>query len=253
MKYTTLKPVAFVGPDAAQTVQKLYALEQRFLPIEVPSNSKLSAVLDGLEPLGFLGAVISGNACLEAPSLVSRRDRNVDRDGAVDAVVAHGGSFGAHTLEDALIRTLEDQGFRGYGAHVVVVGSGSVAMAATQLARQGFKTVTIAATDRPAAEKLARALPAGVSSFTLTLEEPRLADVLERADLIVHCGPDARLNPALLQPYHTLLEAACETNLSVAIERAGGNVIPYSLVAAHKLSAQLEFVTAIKFDPALLL
>jgi hypothetical protein len=26
-----LKPVAFVGPAAAETIQKLYALEQRFL------------------------------------------------------------------------------------------------------------------------------------------------------------------------------------------------------------------------------
>jgi shikimate dehydrogenase len=253
MKYQTLRPVAFVGPAAAETIQKLYPLEQRFLPIEVPANSRLPAVLAGLEPLGFMGAVISGSAQFEAASLVNRRDRNVDRDGVVDAVVVHGGTFGGHTLEDALINTLEFEGFRGYGAHAVILGGGSVAMAATQLARQGFKTITIAAPDRPAAEKLARLLPAGVTSHPLTFEEPRLHDVLERADLIVHCSSDARLNPALLQPYHTLLEACEETNLAVALERTGGNVIPYPRVAAHALAAQLEFVTAIKYDPKLFL
>ena len=56
-----------------------------------------------------------------------------------------------------------------------------------------------------------------------------------------------------MQPYHTLLEACGETNLSVALERAGGQVIPFSSVRSHHLAAQLEFVTGWKFDVASLL
>jgi shikimate dehydrogenase len=143
--------------------------------------------------------------------------------------------------------------YRGVGGHCVVLGGGAVAFAATQLARTGFKTMTFAAPDRPAAEKLAKAVPAGVTTRALTFEEPSLLDALERADLLVHCSPDVYLDARHLQPYHTLLEAHSETSLAVGLERAGGNVIGFKLANAHHLAAQLEFVTSIKFDPASLM
>ncbi|HWG86067.1 MAG TPA: hypothetical protein VNT60_11370, partial [Deinococcales bacterium] len=69
----TLKPVAFAGPDAAEVVRRLYALTPRFLPVEVPTGSSLQAALAGLAPLGFLGAVLSGQAQLDGAPLVDRR------------------------------------------------------------------------------------------------------------------------------------------------------------------------------------
>ena len=77
--------------------------------------------------------------------------------------------------------------------------------------------------------------------------------MLERADVLVHASLDVKLKPTQMQPYHTLLEASGETNLSVALERAGGQVIPFSSVRSHHLAAQLEFVTGWKFDAASLL
>ncbi len=253
MKLQTLKPVAFLGSDATATIHKLYQLEQRFLPLEVPSHSKLDRVIAGLEPLGFLGAIVVGNPSVELNALVERKTHSAERAGAIDAVIVSSGSLGTNTLEDSLVSTLETVRYRGVGGHCVVLGGGAVAFAATQLARVGFKTMTFAAPDRPAAEKLARAVPAGVTTRALTFEEPSLLDALERADLLVHCSPDVHLDARHLQPYHTLLEAHSETSLAVGLERAGGNVIGFKLSNAHHLAAQLEFVTSIKFDPASLM
>jgi shikimate dehydrogenase len=243
-----LKPVAFIGPAAAETIQKLYALEQRFLPLEVPAQSDLSAVLAGLEPLGFLGAILSGPAQTQALKLVSRHSQAAKRDGMVDTITLRGGIEGGSSLEDALLNTLEFAGFQALGAHAVILGSSPVGFAATQLARAGFKTITVVGANRPAAEKLAKALPAGVYQDALSQDDSRLSDVLERADVLVHASTDVKLKPSQMQPYHTLLEACGETNLGVALERAGGQVIGFSSVRAHHLAAQLEVVTGWKFD-----
>jgi shikimate dehydrogenase len=253
MKLQTLKPVAFLGSDASATIHKLYGLEQRFLPLEVPSSSKLERVIAGLEALGFLGAIVVGNPNSELNRLVERKTHSAERAGAVDAVIISSGSLGTNTLEDALVSTLEAAHYRGIGGHCVILGGGAVAFAATQLARAGFKTMTFAAPDRPAAEKLARAVPAGVSTIALSIEEPNLIDALERADLLVHCSPDVQLDARFLQPYHTLLEAHSQTSLAVGMERAGGQVIEFKQVSAQHLAAQLEFVTSVKYDPKTLL
>jgi shikimate dehydrogenase len=243
-----LKPVAFIGPAAAETIQKLYVLEQRFLPLEVPEQSDLSAVLAGLEPLGFLGAILSGPVQTQALKLVTRQTQSAKRNGMIDAITPRGGIEGTSTLEDALLNSLEDAGFQALGAHAVILGSSPVGFAATQLARAGFKTITVVGANRPAAEKLAKALPAGVYQDALSQDDSRLSDVLERADVLVHASADVKLKPTQMQPYHTLLEASGETNLAVALERAGGQVIPYSSVRTHHLAAQLEFVTGWKFE-----
>jgi shikimate dehydrogenase len=250
MNVKTLRPVAFIGPDAPDLVRRLYSLTPRFLPLEVPPGSHLSASLEGLPPLGFLGAILSGPAQHEALGLVTRRAHSAERDGAVDAVAVHGsGTFGTHTLEDALAAALDASGFRAVGGRAIILGSGPAAFAATQVARLGLTSVVVAAPDRPAAERVARALPAGVEAHALSLDEDRFLDQLQRADLIVHCGTDARVDPRRLEPFHTLVEAAGETNLSIALERAGGQVVPYSTVSSYTLAAQLEFVTGLKFDP----
>jgi shikimate dehydrogenase len=253
MKLQTLKPVAFLGSDATAIIHKLYHLEQRFLPLEVPVHSKLDRVIAGLEPLGFLGAIVVGNPSTELNTLVERKTHSAERAGAIDAVIVSSGSLGTNTLEDALINTLEATHYRGVGGHCVILGGGAVAFAATQLARCGFKTMTFAAPDRPAAEKLVRVVPAGVTTRALTFEEPSLIDALEKADLLVHCSSDVTLDARFLQPYHTLLEAHSETSLAVGLERAGGQIITYQHVAAHHLAAQLEFVTSTRFDAASLM
>ena len=251
MSRTLLRPVAFAGPDAAETVERLYRLEPRFLPIEVPAASNLAAALAGLAPLGFLGAVLTGPAQTEALRLVSRRAHAADRDGAVDAIALHGPeTFGSHVLEDALSLALDRAGFRPFGATAVVLCGGPAALAATQLARTGLRAIVLAAPDRPAAERLARAVPAGIETHAVTLEESRLDDLLATADLLVHASADARLDPRKLGPFHTLLEAATETSLAVSLERAGGQVIAHRAVAAAALAARLEFVTGVRLDPA---
>ena len=152
------------------------------------------------------------------------------------------------TLEDALIRALEHRQYRAHGAHAVILGGGAAASAAIQLARVGLKTLTIAAPDRPAAEALARGVPAGVTAHAITLDEPTVVTALEKADLIVSADAGLRIDARLLQPFHTLIEAAGETALAVAVERAGAQVVPYKEIRAHQLSAQIEFVTGWKLE-----
>jgi shikimate dehydrogenase len=247
MKPQTLKPIAVIGAEAPQTIHHLYTLEGRFLPVEIPFHAKLERVVQGLEPLGFLGAVFTSPSSA-ALGLVDRREHSAERDGVVDAVSVTSGSVGAHTLEDALIRALEFRRYNAHGAHGVILGGGAVASAAIQLARVGLTTLTIAAADRPEAERLARRVPAGVTVHAISLDEPTVVTALEKADLIISADASIRLDARLMQPFHTLIEAGGETALSVALERAGAQVIPHREVRAHHLSAQLEFVTGWKFD-----
>ncbi len=242
----TLKPVAFLGADAPPIVTALYKLEAQFLPTLVPTSAKLSAVIEGLEPLGFLGAVFIGTPNREAMSLVDGTTSSAERDGALDAISVTRGTQGSHTLEDGLLSALESIKYRGFGANAVVIGGGASASAAVQVARAGVKSLTIAAPDRPHAERLARFAPAGVNLHSISMEEPAFLESLERADLLLICDPNLRLEPRLLQPYHTLVEVAGDSSLSVALERIGGQTVAYKKVKAHHLAAQLEFVTGRK-------
>ena len=243
----TLKPVAFLGADAAPIVTALYKLEAQFLPTLVPPHAKLERVVQGLEPLGFLGAVFIGAPSSEALSLVDGYSSSAERDGALDAISITRGTQGSHTLEDGILAALESIGYRGFGANAVVLGGGATASAAVQIARVGVKSLTIAAPDRPHAERLARQAPAGVAIRTISLEDSALFETLERADLLLICDAKLRLEPRLLQPYHTLVEVAGETSLAVALERIGGQTVTHKKIKAHHLAAQLEYVTGRKF------
>ncbi len=243
----TLKPIAFLGADAAPVVTALYKLEAHFLPTLVPAHAKLERVVQGLEPLGFLGAVFIGVPNTEALGVMDSLSSSAERDGAVDTIGVMRGTQGSHLLEDGLLAALDAVQYRGFGANAVVIGGGAAASAAVQVARAGLKSLTIAAPDRPHAEKLARNAPAGVVTRTMTWEEPDFLEAIERADLILICEPKVRLDPRLLQPYHTLAEVVSETSLSVALERIGGQTIPFRKIRAQHLAAQLEFVTGRKF------
>ncbi len=242
----TLKPVAFLGADAAKLVKALYKIEAQFLPTLVPSTAKLERVIQGLEPLGFLGAIFVGEASQPALKLVDQTTSSAERDGAIDAISVTRGTNGSHLLEDGLLAALESIQYRGFGANAVILGGDASASAAVQVARAGVKSLTIAAPDRPNAERLAKFAPAGVNVRGISLEEPALLEALERADLLLICDAKLRLDPRLLQPYHTLIEVAGETSLAVALERIGGQVLAHKKVVAHHLAAQLEFVTGRK-------
>ncbi len=242
----TLKPVAFLGAQAAPIVTALYKIEAQFLPTLVPTSAKLEAVVQGLEPLGFLGAVFVGESSTQALTLVDSLSSSAERDGAIDAISVTRGTQGAHALEDGLLSALESIKYRGFGATAVVLGGGASASAAVQVARVGVKSLTIAAPDRPHAERLAKHAPAGVLVRCISLEEPALLEALERADLLLITDPKLRLEPRLLQPYHTLVEVAGESSLSVALERIGVQVLLHRTIRAHHLAAQLEFVTGRK-------
>ncbi|MFN3266758.1 MAG: hypothetical protein ACK41E_07960 [Deinococcales bacterium] len=238
----TLKPVAFLGFDAGRVVNELYKLEAQFLPTVVPSSAKLERVIQGLEPLGFLGAVFVGAPSQEAIKLVDGVTSSAERDGAIDAIGVIRGTQGTHTLEDGLLAALDAIGYRGFGSNALVIGGDASASAAVQVARAGVKNLTIAAPDRPHAERLARYAPAGVSIRAISSFEPAFAQALERADLLLLCDQKFMLEPRHLQPYHTLIEVAAESSLSVALERIGGQIISHKTVQKHHLAAQLEFV-----------
>ncbi len=249
MKLKTLQPIAFIGPNAETMVQRLYNQEAKFLPVAVPTHSNLREALDGLAPLGFLGAILDGPNQREAFTLVSRRTPLAERDGAIDAVSSFGKSTeGTSTTEDALLHALEASGYRGMGGNALVLGDGPIANAAIGLARAGIKNFTFAASTQPAADRLARNNTAGVINHALALQDNRIQEAFERADLVLHAQAGAEFNAQFLQPFHMFVEAATETMYGVAAERAGSHVIPFARVAAHNLAAQLEFVTGFKFD-----
>jgi hypothetical protein len=129
-----------------------------------------------------------------------------------------------------------------------VLGAGPWAVAATQVGRLGLRSLTIASPNRPASERLAQHVAAGIAMYPSSLDDPRLPQAIADADLILHCGGGATLDPRLLGPAHTLVEVAAETSLAVAVERAGGHVVPHAAIVHERLVAQLHHIMGLRLD-----
>ena len=246
------RPLALLGEGLAPLLKVLAHLpleRLEFTPVVVPFST-VPSTLGALSTLGFLGALVDPNLSGRIFPSLERLSTAARTCGAVDTLSLLGGEYqGGYALEEALRVSLENRGFRLFGAKLMVLGSGPEAVAAVQLARAGASRLVVAADTLPQAEAMARTLPAtGDSSsklarYALTLNDERLESLVERVDLVVQAG--AMLPPRLWQPYHTLLDLF-ENEGGRFLSRVGGQVLPSSDVQAERLRLQIEAVSGVR-------
>ncbi|MBC7645723.1 MAG: hypothetical protein H7095_01240 [Pseudopedobacter sp.] len=247
------RPLALLGEGLAPLLSVLARLpleRLEFTPVVVPLGT-IPTTLSALNSLGFLGALIDPSLSGKIFPALERLSPAAKTCGAVDTLSLLGGEYqGGYALEEALRTSLENRGFRLYGAKLMVLGSGPEAVAAVQLARAGAARLVVAADTLPQAEAMARTLPAtgGDSShkltrYAITLGDERLESLVERVDLVVQAG--ATLPPRLWQPYHTSLDLF-ENEGGRFLSRVGGQVLPFADVHAERLRLQLETVSGVR-------
>ncbi|AFZ65735.1 shikimate 5-dehydrogenase [Deinococcus peraridilitoris] len=233
-------PLALIGysPDTARAL-RTFGLLSLAVPEGPPGD-----VVGALKTLRFTGALIAPH--LEEVMLAhAQPDAAARKAGRVDALSFSGALHATHTLEEAVVRLVEDSGYAARGAQVLIVGDGTWLRAALGVARLGAPSVTVASSSRPEAERVIALLPGGVKGYAVAAADGALAALAERADLVVVAnGP---LPAGVLQPYHTLLDLSGGA-LPLA-SRQGVATIDCTGLLAWRLSLQLEHATGQRFKP----
>lgn len=236
--------LALIGhrPEVAVALREL-----GLTALRVPEDN-LSGVVEALRTLRFVGALVAPHK-EEAVFGVVQPDALARRQARVDAVALAGTTYGTHTLEEALVRLVDDSRYAVRGARVLLLGRDAPLRAALSLARLGPSTLTIATDDLPEAQRDLTLLPAGTKAYAVSTRDGAFVSYAERADLVVLTN--GSLPRGVLQPYHTLLDLTGEAWNDAA--RAGVPVLPAGNLAALRLAAQLEHATGQKFKPEALL
>lgn len=236
-------PIALLGypPEVAHALRDL-GLVALGLP-----GAPLDEVLAACETLGFLGALLHSSVQeTVAPHLYL--DPDARRAGRADAVAFTGGARGTYTAPDALLEALTQRGYMGRNVAAMLIGRGADLRVALGLSRLGFKSVTVVASNRPAAEQVLREFPTGVASFALSRDDSAVQSLAERCELVVLTGGMMPLG--VLQPYHTVLDLTGYAAPIVA--EAGATLLQLPDFPLRVLSRQLEHVTGQRLKPELL-
>ncbi|PYE54811.1 shikimate dehydrogenase [Deinococcus yavapaiensis] len=232
--------LALVGhrPEVAVALREL-----GLTALRVPEDN-LTNVLDALRTLRFVGALVAPHK-EEAVFGAVQPDALARRQGRVDAIALAGSTYGTHTLEEALVRLVDDSRYAVRGARLLLLGRDAPLRAALSLARLGPSMLTIATDDLPEAQRDLALLPAGTNAYAVSTRDTSFGGYAERADLVVLTN--GSLPRGVLQPYHTLLDLTGEAWSEAT--RAGVPVLPATSLSALRLAAQLEHATGQKFKP----
>lgn len=232
-------PLALIGhaPQAARALREL-----GLVALAVP-DGPLADVFAALRTLHFCGALLAPH--LEEAALAHvQSDASARKLGRADSLSLAGGVHASHTLEEAVLRLVQDSAYAARGARMLILGEGAPLRAAVGLARLGAPSVTVAAGHASEAERALQLLPAGVKGYALSLADSALGALAERADLVVLAG--GVLPSGVLQPFHTLLD------LTAGAQGAGREGVPHietGALPALRLSLQLEHATGQRFKP----
>ncbi len=231
-------PLALIGygPSTARALREL-----GLVALAVPT-APLAEVLGACVTLGFAGALVADALGADAFAL-TQPDGAARLQGRVDALSFAAATHGTHTLQDALLRSIEASGYAARGGRALIVGDGEGLLAALGVARLGLRDVTVASGSLPEAERALAALPAGVRGHAVTRHDPALITLAERVDLVVLASGD--LPRGLLQPYHALLDLAGAGE--GAARHAQASLIPLGDLNAQRLALALEHATGQRF------
>ena len=207
------------------------------------------SALNGLEPLGFSGAMIFG-ADLQAQAFksLSRHSLSAQRVQAVDSlIVTPIGLMGDFTMGRSIARILEDRKWPARNARVVIVGADARAQStASVLASMGIKHLCVVANEQPAAEKALQAVAISTQKSATTPGQVIASNSLERADLLIRFDDSIKIDNSYLGPHLNLIDCS-ETAFSTLrqnADKAGAQTLSYKDVQAYSISTMLELILA---------
>ncbi len=236
-------PIALLGypPEIASALR-----DSGIVALGLP-GAPLDEVLAACETLGFLGALIHADVQESlAPHLYL--DPDARRAGRADAVAFTGGPRGTYTAPEALLDALQQRGYTGRSASAMLIGRAHDLQVGLGLARLGFRSVTVVASNRPLAEQVLRGFPAGVAAYALSRDDRAVQSLAERCELIVLTG--GRMPLGVLQPFHTVIDLT--GHAGPLIEQSGSTELRLPDFPLRVLSRQLEHVTGQRIRPELL-
>lgn len=207
----------------------------------------LEAVLHGLVPLEFAGALLLGDEFEQnASSLLQRVSLDAQEVGAVDTVsVAAGGLIGEYNAGRAVGSLLSTAEWDGRGARAVLLGSGRrVAAIARELSSMGVARVVILSESRPAAERTAPTVAATTEVIASAISDPRSEGFLAEADLLVRADPTAEVPVEAMGPHLCLLDLRPERVSSLRQQALNVGALTFNLLdfQAHRMALGLTHV-----------
>ena len=205
--------------------------------------------LNGLEPLGFSGAMIFGSELQEqAFKSLSRHSLSAQRVQAVDSlIVTPIGLMGDYTMGRSIASILEDRKWPARDARVVIIGADARARStATVLAGMGIKHLCVIANQQPAAEKALQAVAISTQKSATTPGQAKASNSLERADLLIRFDDSIKVDSSYLGPHLNLIDCAATafSSLRQNADKAGSQTLSYKDVQAYNISTMLELILA---------
>lgn len=223
-------------------------------------DGPIEAVLDGLVPLEFAGAILLGAEFEQAASgLLQRYSLDAQEVGAVDTVsVAAGGLIGEYNAGRAVGSLLADADWDGRGARAVLLGSGKqVAAIARELSSTGVSQIVILAENRPAAERSAPQMAASTAVVTSAQGDPRADGFLAEADLLIRVDPTSDVPIEAMGPHLCLVDLRPEKVSALRQQALNVGALTFNLLdyQAHRLALGLGHVlgAGIELEPFLAL
>ncbi|MEX2540372.1 MAG: hypothetical protein WD314_01140 [Trueperaceae bacterium] len=220
----------------------------------------VEAVLSGLVPLAFAGALLLDDEFEQAASgLLQRYSLDAQEVGAVDTVsVAAGGLIGEYNVGRAIGSLLAEADWDARGARAVLLGSGRrVSAIARELSSMGVAQVVILSENRPAAERSLPRLAASTEVVTSALADPRSEGFLAEADLLIRSEPSAEVPPEAMGPHLCLVDLRPERVTALRQQALNFGALTFNLLdfQAHRMSLGLTHIlgAGVELEPLLAL
>lgn len=219
----------------------------------IPPGRDLVRVLESLEPIDFVGALILDELSqTKAYQTAQRSSLDAQQVEAADTVtVTAGGLIAEYNFGRAIGSALRHAEWDPRGASAVVLGANINARAVCrELSSLGLKQLTVLANNRPLAEQTAAGLAASTEIFASAQNDPLAQSMIENADLLVRVDPKLSFISDWLGPHLTVVDLAPQTMSSLrqqALE-AGALAIGLRDVQAHQIALALNHILGARFE-----
>ena len=205
--------------------------------------------LDGLEPLGFSGAIVLGESLQqEAYKHVQRHSLAAQRVAAVDTIIVTPmGLMGEYSIAYAITKQLSTKKWSAVGARIVILGSDARALAtANELASLGAKHITVIAHEQPLAEQALRNIAISTQKLATTPGQIMASSSLDQADLLIRFDYSIEIEAEHLGPHLNIIDFSPNpfSNLRQEASKMGAETISDKDIQAHHLAAMLELILA---------
>ncbi len=181
-----------LSPAMHNAAFRHYGMNWVYLPLRA-APGEVGAAVEGLRALGFRGFNVTIPHKLRVAELVDRLEGDAEVLGAVNTVVAAGGTLVGHNTDAEGFRAfLRERGIAVRGAGVMVIGAGGAARAvALAAAREGASRIVVVNRTRRRADDLAEALKKAVTSTEISVKGFDREGMREIAgcSLVVNCTP----------------------------------------------------------------